>query len=440
VSWADAVGFQGSSGAAAGSEKTRAGEAVSRADKRKGGVGSTAAPTGAIGERRLLARDRLGTLARIGVGRWCFGSGRALAQMKAAVTGVAVTAGSASASSAGGTRSPQQPSSAPDSPAAALVASVPELPVQPRRTFPGTRSMRLLPSAAERGVTLGPSLDLMSTAAAALQPRPPTQDSTSYRPSQPETRPSACVCALAAVGSTRLRGPAPATSSGTAPSTLATFPPPQQLPRTEQGPVTASGTEDASTAPSSSGSHVAAAAVGGKRTKAADTSSSPLAPSKPVDKVPTTSTTNMSGSKSVVPAWACDEADTETSTKKRRVGMRFSAFSPPLMPKFKPVVLAAPSTRHQSVEESYDNSVCRLYVEGGRLIAAGRLLKSKLVLHGRVVDADLGVVSLLSVRAEMHSYPYQNWFPPPVMQRSKLRMAGGLQTSIVWSRAFIRVL
>jgi len=439
VSWADAVGFQGSSGAAAGSEKTRAGGAVSQADKRKGGVGSTAEPAGEIGASRLLARDRLGRLARVGVGRRSFGSGRALAQMEAAVTGVAVTAGSASASSAGGTRSPQQPSSAPDSPAAALVASVPELPVQPRRTFTGTRAMRLRSSAAKRGATMGPSLDLVSTAAAALQPPPPAQDSTSSRSSQPETRRSARASALAAVGSTRLRGTAPAKTSDTAPSTRSASPPPQQPPRPGQGPVTASGTEVASTTPCSSGTHVAAAAAGEKRTEAADTSSSPLAPPKPVDKVPATSTANISGGKRVVPAAAGDEADTETSKKKRRVGMRSSASRPPLMPKSKPVVLAAPSTRHQSVEEAPDNSVCQLYVEGGRLVAAGRLLKSKRVLHGRVVDADLVVVSLLSVRAGMHSYPYQNRFPPPAIQRSKLRMADVLQTSIVWSRALIRV-
>jgi len=405
VSWADAVGFQGSSGAAAGLEKTRAGGAVSQADKRKRGVGSTAVPAGAIGASRLLARDLLGRLARVGVGRQSFGSGRALAQMEAAVTGVALTAGSASASSARGTRSPLQPSSAPDSPAAALVASVPELPMQPRSTFTGTRAMRLRSSAAERGAKMGPSLDLVSTAAAALHPPPPAPDSTSSRRSQPETRRSARASALAAFGSTRLRGTAPATSSDTAPSTRSASPPQQQPPRTGQGPVTASGTEDASTTPCSSGSHMAATAAGGKRMEAADTSSSPLAPPEPVEKVPATLTAKRWGGKRVVPAEAGDEADNETSTKKGRVGMRSSASRPPLMPRSRPVVLAAPSTRHQSLEETPDNSICQLYVKGGRFVAAGRLLKSKRVLHGRVVDADLVVVSLLSVRAGMHSYP-----------------------------------
>ena len=203
--------------------------------------------------------------------------------------------------------------------------------------------------------------------------------------------------------------------------------------------MTAFGIEGASTPPCSSGSHVAAAAADRKRTEATDTSSSPLAPPKPVEKVLATSTANISGGKRVVPAAASDEANTETSTKKRLVGMRFSASRPPLMPKFKAVVLAAPSTRHQSVEKAPDNSVCQLYVEGDRLVAAGRLLKFKPVFHGRVVDADLVVGSLLIVRAGMHSYAYQNGFPPPAMQRSKLRMADVLQTSIVWSLALIRI-
>jgi len=150
---------------------------------------------------------------------------------------------------------------------------------------------------------------------------------------------------------------------------------------------------------------MAATAAGGKRMEAADTSSSPLAPPEPVEKVPATLTAKRWGGKRVVPAEAGDEADNETSTKKGRVGMRSSASRPPLMPGSRPVVLAAPSTRHQSLEETPDNSICQLYVKGGRFVAAGRLLKSKRVLHGRVVDADLVVVSLLSVRAGMHSYP-----------------------------------
>jgi len=317
VSWADAVGHQGSSGAAAGLEKTRASGAVSQAEKLKGGVGPTAGRTGAVGTGRLLSRDHLGKTARVGVGRRSFGSGRALAQVEAAVAGVAATAGSASASSIGDPRSPLQPPSAPVSPAAAFVSSVPELPVQPPRTFTGTRRMRLRSSA--------------------------------------------------------------------------------------------------------------------------DSSSTPTATPRPMAEVPATYTANIAGGKRVVAAVAGDEAKTELVTKKRRVGMRSSASRPPVMPTSKPAVLRAPSTRNVSVEDAPDNSVCQLYVEGGQLVAEGRLLKSKRVLHGRVVDADLVAVCLLSVRAGMHSYPYQNRFPSPSTQRSKLRMADVLQTSIVWSRAHIRV-
>jgi len=440
VSWADAVGFQGSSGPSADSAQTRAAGAAAEAEQLSGGVVSTAERSGTVGAGRFLARDRLGKATRIGVGRKPFGSGRALAQVEAAVSGVAVADASASASSAGVTRSPQQPTLPPVSPSPSLVSSVLEHPVAPPPTFTGTLGMRLRSSAPQRGANKEPSIDADRTAAAALQPPPPVQDSTSSRPSQPATRRSTRASALAAAGSTKRRGVETARSSATTPSTTSASPTPQPPPRAGQQPMTASGTAGSSTAPCSSSNQGAAASARGERTEAADTSGTSTATLRPVAEVPDTGTTKVSGGKRVVPTAAGHEAETELLTKKRRVGVRASAARPPVMPKAKPAVHAAPSMPHMSVNEAPDNSLCHLYVDGGRMVAEGRLLKSKRVLHGRVVDADLIVVCLLSVRAGMHSYPYQNRFPPPSPQRSKMRMADVLQTAIVWSRSLVRVL
>ena len=110
--------------------------------------------------------------------------------------------------------------------------------------------------------------------------------------------------------------------------------------------------------------------------------------------------------KTAAAAAAAEDEEPGTLPKKRRVGIRSTAARPPVMPKPKPTGEAkSPSTR-PSVKAAPDNSPCKLYVDGGRLVAEGRLLKSRRVLHGRAVDADLVVVCVLSVRAGMHSYPY----------------------------------
>jgi len=166
------------------------------------------------------------------------------------------------------------------------------------------------------------------------------------------------------------------------------------------------------------------------------TLSDPLPP-KAGPKVPAATTTTRSAGKRVVTAASADEAQSETVAKKRSVETRSSSARPPVMPTSTGTV-RTPSL-YRSVDAAPDNSLCQLFVEGGRLVAEVRLLKSKRVLHGRVVDADLVVVCLLSARAGMHSYPYQGRFPPPSPQRTRLRMADMLRTSIVWSRTLVRV-
>jgi len=166
------------------------------------------------------------------------------------------------------------------------------------------------------------------------------------------------------------------------------------------------------------------------------TLSDPLPP-KAGPKVPAATTTTRSAGKRVVTAASADEAHSETVAKKRSVETRSSSARPPVMPTSTGTV-RTPSL-YRSVDAAPDNSLCQLFVEGGRLVADVRLLKSKRVLHGRVMDADLVVVCLLSARARMYSYPYQGRFPPPSPQRTRLRMADMLRTSIVWSRTLVRV-
>lgn len=191
----------------------------------------------------------------------------------------------------------------------------------------------------------------------------------------------------------------------------------------------------ASTTPCSTGSELGAAGGRGQRAVVVDKSGAPVAKHKPA----ATSTAKFPGRKRAVLDAAAVEAEPGLLTKKRRVGMRSSADRPPVKPTSRPAVQAAPKTLQLSVQAAPDNSVRQLYVDGGLLVAGGRLLRSKRVLHGRVVDADLVVVCLLSVRAGLHSYPYQTRFPPPSAQRSKLRMADVLRTSIFGSRALVRV-
>jgi len=142
--------------------------------------------------------------------------------------------------------------------------------------------------------------------------------------------------------------------------------------------------------------------------------------------------------KTAAAAGTADYEEPGTVPKRQRVGMRSTAARPPVMPKPKPTGEEKPPSTRLSVEVAPDNSPCQLYVDGGRVVAEGRLLKSRRVLHGRVVDADLVVFCVMSVRAGMHSYPCQTRFPPPFQQRTKLRMADVLKTMIVWSCALVQ--
>jgi len=142
--------------------------------------------------------------------------------------------------------------------------------------------------------------------------------------------------------------------------------------------------------------------------------------------------------KTTAAAAAADYEEPGTVPERQRVGMRSTAARPPVMPKPKPTGEAKPPSPRLSVETAPDNSPCQLYVVGGRVVAEGTLLKSRRVLHGRAVEADLVAVRVMSVRAGMHSYPYQTRFPPPFQQRTKLRMADVLKTMIVRSRALVQ--
>jgi len=124
--------------------------------------------------------------------------------------------------------------------------------------------------------------------------------------------------------------------------------------------------------------------------------------------------------------------------KKRLVGMRSTAARPPVRPKQKPTGETKPPSTRPSMETAPDNSPCQLYVDGGRLVAEGKLLFSQRVLHGRAVDADLVVVCELIMKAGMHSYPYQTLCSPLFQQRAKLRMADVLQTMMMWSCALVQ--
>jgi len=182
----------------------------------------------------------------------------------------------------------------------------------------------------------------------------------------------------------------------------------------------------------------------GHDAQAANQPRNPTATTTASAKEPSTLTVTRSVGKRVAEtaaaAAAPEDEEPGTLPRKRRVGMRSTAARPPVMPKPKPTGEAKPPSTRPSVKAAPDNSPCRLYVDGGRRVAAGRLLKSQRVLHGRAVDADLVVVCVLSVWAGMHLYPYQTQLPPPFQQRSKLRMADVLQTLIVWSRALVQAL
>ena len=282
---------------------------------------STISPFGAPGVARRLEQDNVGGRACLRVRRRrSFGSGRALANVEAAVAGVAsasapsaASAASASASIASASpssqhssRLPGHPSPSTTSAATNLESTTVELPLQTHPPSTVTSSMRLLSAAAQSVAILGASPAAVSSGVAPRQPSLPadygaTSDFDHVLPWH-----SARASAFAAVGSSTLGGTAAAKASAT-PSMLSASSPPDTRPE-----------------------------------------------------VSTAKTSTRSGENCVVTATSVDEAKAESETKKRLVETCSSSARPPVMPTSAEAGQARTPSLHHSVGAASDSSVCQL--------------------------------------------------------------------------------
>jgi len=84
-----------------------------------------------------------------------------------------------------------------------------------------------------------------------------------------------------------------------------------------------------------------------------------------------------------------------------------------------------------------DSSECLLISPADKVVATGRLVKSRKVFHGIPVDLDVVVVTVLTVCDALCKYPLQSRYRLPGRRRTTKRLADLLGNEVVWSCEFI---
>jgi len=126
------------------------------------------------------------------------------------------------------------------------------------------------------------------------------------------------------------------------------------------------------------------------------------------------------------------------SKKPRRVSQRLQRRNEDATAKDEDDAAVQPVVRlAASVASRPDSSECLLLSPAGKVVATGRLVKSRKVFHGIPVDLDVVVVTVHTVCDALCKYPLQSRFRLPGRRRTTKRLADLLGNEIVWSCEFI---